>query len=494
MSFAGLTKSDRELFKKQAKTRQSGPSLLQQIDVVSKENKNSTVSLISGTVRVLYYESILQDTVRASVVFSDAGNTMTRTVKTGKGQGNKSRSRKDKKKISAVEGLPIVGEEQVSLKFTDNNDNTLKFSSSGENPLIVNKITALPSDSQTTGKAYELDLVSKEFIDNIEVRVKYCSAEILSEQVKNVLKNVLKSKKVKDENIEDTKNSLNYTGKNNKPFYVINDLSKKAVSAGSQELGFSAGYFFFETSEGYKFKSIDTLLSQQKKISIIYNETPDTSGKGLPKGYDAKALTLDVDNRINVQKKKSRGAYKMRSISINPFDTNYEVKTIDAFDPKVQEKLKLGGKGLPTQNDVFNKEGADTNFNRTTYYLTTVGQKHMGDPDTDQIQKSEEENFEKNDIVNQSIMRYNQLFASQITITIPGDFSLHAGDAVFMDIPQIGESQNKSCGDEVNKEDGGLYIIADLCHYITAKETYTKLNLIRDSFGRDGNPTKGKTN
>ena len=141
MSFAGLTQSDKKLFKKQV--RPSAPALLQTIDVVSNENSSSTVSLISGTVRVLYWESILQDTVRASVVFSDAGNTMTRTVKTGKGQGNKSRSRKDKKKISAVEGLPIVGEEQVSLKFTDNKGNTIKFGSSGDNSLYVNSITPL---------------------------------------------------------------------------------------------------------------------------------------------------------------------------------------------------------------------------------------------------------------------------------------------------------------------------------------------------------------
>ena len=274
-------------------------------------------------------------------------------------------------------------------------------------------------------------------------------------------------------------------------FYAINDLSKKSVSAGSQELGFSAGYFFFETSEGYKFKSIDTLLSQEKKTSIIYNETPDTAGKGIPPQYDIKALTLDVDNRINVQKKNALGAYKMCSISINPFNTDYKTKIIDAHEN--EEKLKLAGKGLPIENDTFKKEGM-ANCSRITYYLTTVGQKHISEKPEEQIEKSTEENFEKNEVVNQSIMRYNQLFASQITITIPGEFSLHAGDAVFMDIPQIGESQNKACGDEVNKEDGGLYIIADLCHYITAKETYTKLNLIRDSFGRDGNPTKGKTN
>ena len=469
--------------------RPSAPALLQTIDVVSNENSKSSVSLISGTVRVLYYESILQDTVRATVVFTDAGNTMTRTVKTAKGQGNQSRSRTDKKKVSAVEGLPIVGEEQVNLKFTDNRDNTIKFSSSGDNSLYINSITPIPTDSQTTGKAYELDLVSKEFIDNEKERVRYCSADQISEQVKKVFEEVLKTEKELD--IEDTKNPIQYIGKNRKPFYVLNDLSKKAVASGSQELGFSAGYFFFETSEGYKFKSIDTLLSQQKKKSIIYNETPDTAGKGIPPEYDIKALTLDTDNRVNVQKKLSLGTYNLRSIEINPFDTNYETNIIDAFEN--EEKLKLAGKGLPTENKVFTKEGADVNFTRTTYYLTTIGQQHMGETE-EQLDKSKDENFKKNEVVKQSIMRYNQLFASQITITIPGEFSLHAGDAVFMDIPQIGESQNKSCGDEVNKEDGGLYIIADLCHYITAKETYTKLNLIRDSFGRDGNPTKGKTN
>ena len=198
MSFAGLTKSDNKLFKKQV--RSSAPALLQQIDVVSNENKNSTVSLITGTVRVLYYESILQDTVRASVVFSDAGNTMTRTVKTGRGQGNKSRSRTDKKKISAVEGLPIVGEEQVSLKFTDNKDNTIKFGN--DNSLYINSITPIPTDSQTTGKAYELDLVSKGFIDNEKERVRYCSADQISEQVKKIFEEVLKTEK--DLDIEDT--------------------------------------------------------------------------------------------------------------------------------------------------------------------------------------------------------------------------------------------------------------------------------------------------
>ena len=308
--------------------------------------------------------------------------------------------------------------------------------------------------------------------------MRYCSAETLSEQVKNILEKVLKTKKKLD--IEDTKNSMNYIGKNRKPFYVINDLSKKSVSAGSQEVGFSAGYLFWETSKGYHFKSIDTILTGEQKKKIIYNESADNK---IPSGYDIKALTLETSNRVNVQKKYQMGAYCTRSIEINPYDTEYTPSIKNAFDPKVQEKLNLSGGYFAPENNVFTKEGADVQFSRTTFFFTTTGQQHMGESE-EQIEKSKEENFKKSEVVNQSIMRYNQLFASQITITIPGDFSLHAGDCVWMDIPEVSESENKACGDDVNKVDGGLYTIADLCHYITAKQTYTKLNLIRDSFGR----------
>ena len=81
-------------------------------------------------------------------------------------------------------------------------------------------------------------------------------------------------------------------------------------------------------------------------------------------------------------------------------------------------------------------------------------------------------------------MRYNQLFASTITLTIAGDFSLHAGDALFVDIATL-KSDTK--GDDINEKDGGVYIISDLTHYISKKETYTKINLVRDSTGRKGN-------
>jgi len=79
------------------------------------------------------------------------------------------------------------------------------------------------------------------------------------------------------------------------------------------------------------------------------------------------------------------------------------------------------------------------------------------------------------------MMRYNQLFTLKKSITIPGDFSLNAGDAIFIDIPEAGGDKKNQ---KPNAEVGGLYIISDLCHLVTVDRCLTKLNLIRDSYGR----------
>ena len=162
--------------------RPAAPSLLQRVDVYSAEKgSKDSVSLINGTVRLLYWESILADTVSASVVFTDAGNTMKSTKSTRRG------TRSTKKKVSAVEGLPILGEETVYLKFTDNKGNTLDFNDKNGG-LIINRTPTLATDSQTSSKSYELMLGSPEFVtENEKVRVRYCSAEILSEQVLSLI-------------------------------------------------------------------------------------------------------------------------------------------------------------------------------------------------------------------------------------------------------------------------------------------------------------------
>ena len=97
-----------------------------------------------------------------------------------------------------------------------------------------------------------------------------------------------------------------------------------------------------------------------------------------------------------------------------------------------------------------------------------------------QVEKSAEENFKGADIENQAILRYNQFFSSQADIVIPGNFALHAGDMIHLDVPGLSDNRTETPDDQ----DGGLYIITDICHTITAKSTFTRCNLSRDSIGR----------
>ena len=431
---------------------QSDPSLPIKIEVTSNTDAKKVVSLLGGFVELTYYESILQDTIKVSYFFADAGNSID-----GK---------------SVAEGLPLVGTEDVRLEFEDNNENRLKLD------LNVNSITPVYED---TGKSIvSLSLVSEEFIRNEEstARVKVRYDGPIDETIKRILKENLKStKKVKDENIETVKENYNFFGNGRKPFYILNYLSKCSVPKDGDDK--SAGFFFFETSEGYHFKSIDTLFSQQKKKSFIYNESTDRNG-GVPAGYDGKILELSTNNAVNVQEKMEMGSYKTKLVLFDPFNCKYEFEIREASDEQ-----KLAGKELPKLNKKF-----DSDYTRTTYMIVDSGTLPAGNyvpgskgKDDKQVRDSQQDNFKVAETLNQAIRRYNQVFSQTQEITIAGDFSLHAGDVIFVDIPPI----KAETDDTLNKQAGGLYIIADLCHFVNADGTWTKLNLARDSFGRKGN-------
>ena len=337
--------------------------------------------MVGGLISIAYFESLMSDTLRATITFTDTGVNSS-----------------DKIKESILEGLPIVGQERVVLKFEDNNEVTI-----GDKPelvMYVNKVTPISDDTRKT--QIQLDLVSAEFIRNEKTRITKRYDGKISDHVKQLLTegNSIGLKTKKDvSDIDETLNNYNYIGNNKKPFYIINWLSRKSISAQNQKKGKSAGYFFFETADGFHFKSIDSMFAQEQKKSIIFNETP-----GIPEGYDLKALEYSKDNNVNVQNKLKMGAFSTRTILFDPFTTYYEVVTPNAATD--EDSLKLGGKKLPKLNDEFNCEGANKEFTRTTYYLLDKGTLATGDT-KQQLDKKDEQNFEYKEILNQSIMRYN---------------------------------------------------------------------------------------
>ena len=425
--------------------------------IASNPDGASSVDISNGLNEVRYYESILSDTRTATLVYVDSGGSIN-----GK---------------STLDGLPITGGEKVILKIKDLNDNQIVVDNN--NALYVNQVT--PLSENTNNQIVSLELKSREYFLNEKTRVSKKFTGKISDNVRLLLADQLGTEK--QLHIEETLDNYNFIGNLKKPFYLINWLSKRSTPVSSSDaLGKTAGFFFFETSEGYHFKSIDSLLDEQKnppKRSIIYNNTPED----IPERYDTKALTFQKGNLVNLGEKYKVGAFSSKIISFDPFSCFYEVRRFN--NTSFEDSYRSAGIDLPRENKELIPEGSEekSDFSRTTYYLMDRGTLPDGNTEQ-QLSKSKEENFKSRDIVNQAIMRYNLLFSSTIEITIAGDYELHAGDSVFFDSAELTDTSPS----KINEQSGGLYIISELCHFISSKGTFTKLNLVRDSFGRKGTP------
>ena len=225
-------------------TQAAEPSLPETISVTSNST-GDTVSIVNGFVRLQYYESITLDSIRASYIFNDTGGAV------------------DGKTVR--EGLPLVGTEEIELKFEDNNGNVIHFSADTDNAFYINQVT--PFIEEANKSMVHLSLVSQEAIRNEQgdSRINIRFDGRISDHIKNIFKDFLKSEKLgeEDENITETSNSYNFIGNGRKAFYTLNWLSKMAIPSKDGQPGDTAGFLFYETSEGYHFKSIDSFFGQE---------------------------------------------------------------------------------------------------------------------------------------------------------------------------------------------------------------------------------------
>ena len=403
--------------------------------------------------RIEYQESMFSDTIDVAMVVINSSNRVR-----GK---------------NFMEGLPLVGTEDFSIAIEDGRGNVI------ETELVVNKVT--PLENTTQRETVLLEFTSEQFIRNEErsaAIIKRYDGK-LSEHMRKILTENLKVDEDKID-IEETSNNYNFVGNTRKPFYIMNWLCKKSIPSVDGKRGESAGYIFFQNADGFHCISMDKLFSQDHKRdaggagSYIFGNLSDT-----PLGYDGRVVNFTADNRFIANEKLRMGAYKTRLILFNPLNCEYKIEEQDAYD--TEDGTTHAGKKLPIINEKFSGEAT-----RTTYVLKDTGTLPTGDV-KQQIEKNDEQAFEVDVILNQAIRRYNQFSIGSIEVDIAADFSIRAGQTIFIDTSSGTNDENQ----ETNKEIGGKYLIAVVKHAINKGRGITKLGLVRDSVGRDGKPHNG---
>ena len=421
---------------------------------IESVDQSKTADISAGVVNFRYYEDVYSPMLTATVVVANTGNVI---------EGD------DGKIQSLYNGFPLRGGERIQIKIAGNSDDNEGLEL---NDLYVGSITNVMIESGR--EIFTLNLVSREAITNETVRVgkKFPVAQKISDSVKDICENYLSTDKLYD--IDETMNPYGFYGNMRKPFTILTMLASKSVPGNVSGKDATAGYFFFETQQGFRFKSIDSLIRTEPFAEkYVYSPGVVDSNDATK---DFKILEFSTSKNQNLLENLERGAFCSHRKYLNPLTFEYT--------PRSQTIFKLEDYSGNIEN-----LGADIDVvlpslsSRDSRTLASVPSRYVtGILDIGITDKSVSElgNADPARIHSQAMMRYNTLFTQILTMTIPLNTNLKAGDILECEFPRIDQEKRK----EPDPEQSGLYLIKKLTHYFDATGSYTKLQLARDTTGR----------
>ena len=421
---------------------------------IESVDQSKTADISAGVVNFRYYEDVYSPMLTATVVVANTGNVI---------EGD------DGKIQSLYNGFPLRGGERLQIKIAGNSDDNEGLEL---NDLYVGSITNVMIESGR--EIFTLNLVSREAITNETVRVckKFPVAQKISDSVKDICENYLSTDKLYD--IDETMNPYGFYGNMRKPFTILTMLASKSVPGNVSGKDATAGYFFFETQQGFRFKSIDSLIRTEPFAEkYVYSPGVVDSNDATK---DFKILEFSTSKNQNLLENLERGAFCSHRKYLNPLTFEYT--------PRSQTVFKLEDYSGNIEN-----LGADIDVvlpslsSRDSRTLASVPSRYVtGILDIGITDKSVSElgNADPARIHSQAMMRYNTLFTQILTMTIPLNTNLKAGDILECEFPRIDQEKRK----EPDPEQSGLYLIKKLTHYFDATGSYTKLQLARDTTGR----------
>ena len=365
-----------------------------------------------------------------------------------------------------VNALPIRGGEKVVIKLMTA---TGEFDRDGDKAFYVKKIENYASDG--VKETFTMQLISREGLTNETTRCERKYQKLTIDQhVTSILKDVLRTNNYETKNIEKTSNTYSFIGNQKKPFYILSWLLPKGIPVagksgtnGAKATGV-AGYFFYENSEGFNYKSVEKLVggidrTNQPVAEYSYSNVIEHNKISV----EYKILDYKINKNIDLLSSLRTGMYSNVTFFYDP----YEYKT-DFYQYDLKDEIldKLG-----EQDEIDVPGGFESSPSRI---LVRTADRGVLDPN-DIAADSGRDNAD----MAKSFARYNLLFTQSINMVVPCNIRLKVGDVIAARFPRVTGSEKS----EKDSEQSGKYLIKSLRHHFEGNANVTYLSLIRDSYG-----------
>ena len=408
--------------------------IIRNLTILGKEGNIARLGdNITSVLSIDYYESIFEPTFEFEIVFI---------------------SNQD-----ALSDLKLRGTERVNIEIEHQSGN-LEF-----DDLVLTSF--VQNESLSTSNIFTIRLNPIGVVENEKNRLtqKYDNTVKASTHVENILKSNLKIDEDSME-VEETANNDGFFGNYWRPFKGLYWLARRAVSASMPEDGGGSdrvGFLFWQTKSAYKFKSIDTMITEGKKDDIFEYVQNDVVSD-VP-NYDVYNPRFEYDQDIIDQMKNSMYGENRSYFNLHTL----QVTKQQPFSKANAKQAHLGDEELVEVDDDINENPTRV----TRVAITDFTQRTDGTID------SGEGDYHPHKVISQSRMRYETLLSRSLRITVPMNIQLEAGDVILVKLIKTMAGNDEWLS--------GFYLIKDLRHTVHFRDNgvqcYTYLRLVRDTPG-----------
>ena len=416
------------------------------------------------------YESIYKNALTGSLVIIDAQNLIAK--------------------------LEIQGTERISFTLSTpgamGERSIINASEATGHPFHVYKITNRKQIAPGT-LIYTLHFGSREFMRNLRTKVSQAYEGRLDRAVYNIFldENYLDSKK--ELTFEPCGNSDKIVVPNMRPFDAINMIASKSMP----EKSGGVGYYFYETTKGFNFRSWENMLSvngqsrRDIKQEFYY----------MPMNID----DPDIDDKINhdfksvesyrfantfhdVAANTMLGTYGHRVISHNLFDKSYDIKDYNYHNDFMFSKhTERPGRNKP-ETYAIAESNVDEQIENTVKGTSSVSdypESRVSLQSTTQFLHNENTGSYGLDVAQDGRMtgkriaqRAMVMQGTALKLTVKGQSYLEAGDLIDFKLRSVDEKNTDGAEDP---HYSGKYVITKIRHQILSEKYTMAIECAKDS-------------
>ena len=390
--------------------------------------------------------------------------------------------------------FPLTGLERLSFKFNTPGLPGYDMTEDNGIPFSIYKVDSVRKDPKNDiGQFYKIYFCSPEMYNNQVATVSKAYAGPIEFAVNDILRNKKYLNSKKSLFVENTATNAKYVMPSLKPYKAINFLSSQCVSGKYN----NAGYLFYETSKGFHFRSLESLLAMGGAVArpTRWNFQSQTNMVADIKKYEVNDIERRMQAVIKYEFSKPvdtltniiDGFYANRLVVHDAF--NKTIQTHD-FNYKDNYEKSYHLESLGFEADSRKHITPNTQLNDTGKSLYEFADsKKMVSTETSRVHNDYEFTPVKDTLpkITSQKAGYKNM---NMSLLVYGNTMLNAGDVINFTAPIMQPGENKI----PNPYTSGRYLIMAIKHTISVESGTHEMVLrcfkdsVRTPYPREDDP------